>query len=85
MEGNKCTCLKFQILKAAEPKLKLRSVFPPSKCLSSPQSNYENFAFMGKKNRLSQLNKKTNNPIKNGQKVLIDISPKKIDKWPIST
>lgn len=56
MEGNKCTCLKFQILKAAEPKLKLESVFPPNKRLSSPQSNYENFAFMGKKTRLSQLN-----------------------------
>ena len=28
---------------------------------------------------------KTNNPIKNGPKIWIDISLKKIYKWPIST
>lgn len=33
----------------------------------------------------SQFNKKTNKPIKNGQKILIDISPKKMHTWPKST
>ena len=33
---------------------------------------------------LIQLNtRKTNNPIKNGQKILIDTSPKRTHKWPI--
>lgn len=30
-------------------------------------------------------NKKISNPIKNGQKIGIDISEEKIHKWPIST
>lgn len=30
-------------------------------------------------------NQKWNNPIKNGQSTLIDISSKKIDRWPLST
>ena len=77
--------LKFQSLKAGEPRFKLRPVFPPNNLLSSPQSNFENVAFVEEKNRLSQLNKKTDNPIKNGQKVLIDNSPNKIHEWPINT
>lgn len=78
--------MKFQSLEAVEPRFKLRSVFPPNNLLSSPQSHFENVAFIKekKKNRLSQLNKKTNNPVTNGQKVLIDISPNKIHKWPIN-
>ena len=36
--------------------------------------------------QLIQLNnKKSNNPIKNGQKTLIDISPKKTYRWPAGT
>ena len=36
--------------------------------------------------QLTQLNiKKTNNPIQNGQKTYIDISPRKRNKWPRST
>ena len=30
-------------------------------------------------------NKKTNNPIKNTQRICIDVSPKEINKCPIST
>lgn len=77
--------MKSQSLKAVEPRFKLRSVFPPNNLLSSPGSNFENVAFVEEKNRLSQLNKKTDNPIKNGQKVLVDISPNKIHEWPINT
>ena len=36
--------------------------------------------------QLMELNiKKTNNPIKNGQKTYIDISPKKTYRWPRGT
>lgn len=55
MEGVDGTCLKSQILsKRAEPRYILRSIFPPSERLSSsPQSNYENVALVGKKQTLT--------------------------------
>ena len=37
-------------------------------------------------NQLMKLNiRKTNNPIKNGQKTQTDVSPKKTYRWPINT
>lgn len=55
MEGVEGTCLKSQILsKGAEPRFILRSIFPPSKRLSSsPHSNYENVALVGEKQTLT--------------------------------
>ena len=37
-------------------------------------------------NNIVELNnKKTNSPVKNGQKTLIDISPRRIYRWPVGT
>ena len=40
------------------------------------------FIFKINKEFIKQVAKKTNNPIKIGQKTQIDISPKKIHRWP---
>ena len=34
---------------------------------------------------LVKLNSKTNNPIKNGQRIQTDIFPKKTYRWPVGT
>ena len=84
MEWTKSTCWNSRAWKLESPDLNSDLFSHQITSSLLPKAILRTW-LLWKKKALSQHNKKTDNPIKNGQKVLIDISLNKIHEWPINT